>query len=66
MHCMLYLVSHICTYALDDVQAELESDSRGASSRGYGGPRVPSVVDANIVVIKASPGASNQCPCLLF
>jgi hypothetical protein len=62
MHFMLCLVSHICTYALDHVQAEPESDTTGASPREYGGPRAPSVVDANIVVIKASTGASNHLP----
>jgi hypothetical protein len=60
MHCMLCLVYHICTYELDHVQAVSESDPRGASPREYGGPRATSIMDANIVVIKASPGASNH------
>jgi hypothetical protein len=29
---------------------------------GYGGPQAPSVVDSNIVAIKASPDASYQNP----
>jgi hypothetical protein len=32
----------------------------------FGGPQVSSCVDANIVVIKASTGASYQSPCLLY
>jgi hypothetical protein len=32
----------------------------------FGGPQASSCEDANIVVIKTSPGASNQCRCLLF
>jgi hypothetical protein len=31
-----------------------------------GGPQVPSCEDANIVVIKASPDAFNQCPYVLI
>jgi hypothetical protein len=30
------------------------------SEREYGGPQASSVVDSNIIVIKASPGASNS------
>jgi hypothetical protein len=32
----------------------------------FGGPQASSCEDDNIVVIKASPGAINQCPYLLF
>jgi hypothetical protein len=32
----------------------------------FGGPQASSCTDANIVVIKASPGASHQSPCLLY
>jgi hypothetical protein len=32
----------------------------------FEGTQALSGEDANIVVIKASPSASNQCPCLLF
>jgi hypothetical protein len=32
----------------------------------FGGPEASSCEDANIVVIKVSPGASNQCTYLLF
>jgi hypothetical protein len=41
------------------MQAEPESDPGGASPREYGDPQVISCEDANIIVIKASPGASN-------
>jgi hypothetical protein len=49
-------------HTLDHVQVEPESDPRGASLREYVGPQAPSVMDANIVVIKASPGTSNHRP----
>jgi hypothetical protein len=32
----------------------------------FGGPQASSCEDPNIVVIKTSPSASNQYPCLLF
>jgi hypothetical protein len=32
----------------------------------FGGPQASSCTDANIVVIKASPGAFNQCPYVLI
>jgi hypothetical protein len=47
---------------LDHVQVEPELDPRRASPREFGGSQAPSVVDANIFVIKASPGASNHYP----
>jgi hypothetical protein len=53
-------------HILDHVQAKPESDPRGASPREYGGPQPPNVMDANIVVIKASPGALTNNPCLLL
>jgi hypothetical protein len=49
-------------HMLDHVQAESESDPRGASPREYGGPQASSVMDANIVVTNANPGASNHHP----
>jgi hypothetical protein len=49
-------------HILDHVQAKPESDPRGASPREYGGPQPPNVMDANIVVIKASPGALTNNP----
>jgi hypothetical protein len=53
-------------HMLDHVQAESESDPRGASPREYGGPQASSVMDANIVVTNANPGASNHHPWALF
>jgi hypothetical protein len=32
----------------------------------FGGPQASSCVDANRVVIKASPDASHQSPCILY
>jgi hypothetical protein len=32
----------------------------------FGGPQASNCVDANIVVLKASLGASHQSPCLLY
>jgi hypothetical protein len=34
--------------------------------REYGGPKVPIIVDANIVVIKTTPDAFNLAHCLLI
>jgi hypothetical protein len=49
-------------HMLDHMQAESESDPRGASPREYGGAQASSVMDANIVVTNANPGASNHHP----
>jgi hypothetical protein len=59
MHCKLYLVSHICTYALDHVEPKSEIQAEQVQGM-FGGPQASSYEDANIVVIKASPGASNH------
>jgi hypothetical protein len=61
MHCMLYLLSHICTYALD--HAEPKSKIQAEQVQGvFGGPQMSSYEDANIFMMKASPGASNRHP----
>jgi hypothetical protein len=58
-------VSHICTFALDS--AEPESEFRAEQAQGvFGGPQASSHENANIVVIKASPGVSHQSPCPLY
>jgi hypothetical protein len=58
-------VSHICTFVLDPT--EPESKFRAEQVKGvFGGPQASSREDANIVVIKASPGASHQSPCPLY
>jgi hypothetical protein len=65
MHCMLCLVSHICTFALD--HAGLKSEIQAEQVQWvFGGPQASSSDDANIVVIKASPGEFNHAPCLLI
>jgi hypothetical protein len=59
MHCMLYLVSHICTYAIDSAELKMEVQAVQVQW-GIGGPQASSGKNANIVVIKASPSASNH------
>jgi hypothetical protein len=62
MHCTTSTSGLMFMHILDHVQAKPESDPRGASPREYGGPQPPNVMDANIVVIKASPGALTNNP----
>jgi hypothetical protein len=64
MHCMICLASHTCTFALDPTEPESEFQAEQAQGV-FGGLQASSHEDANIVVIKASPGASHQSPCLL-
>jgi hypothetical protein len=59
MHCMLYLVSHICTYAIDSAELKMEVQPVQVQWR-IGGPQASSGDDANIVMIKANPDASNH------
>jgi hypothetical protein len=54
-------VSHNCTFALDHVEPESEFQAEQAQGV-FGAPQASSCEDANIVVIKTSPNASNQCP----
>jgi hypothetical protein len=64
MHCMICLVPHTCTFALDP--AEPKSEFRAEQAQGvFRGAQASSREDANIIMIKASPGAFHQSPCLL-
>jgi hypothetical protein len=61
MHCMLCLVPHISTYALDHTEPKSEIQA-GQVQGVFRGPQAPSYEDANIIVIKASPDTSNHRP----
>jgi hypothetical protein len=57
-------LSHICTFVLDP--AESKTEIQAVQAQGvFRGPQALRYEDANIVAIKASPGASHQSPCLL-
>jgi hypothetical protein len=60
MHCTILIVIILCIYGRSR-KAE-DGNPRGASPMGVGDPQESSCEDANIVVIKASPGASNYHP----
>jgi hypothetical protein len=64
MHCTILIVIILCIYGRSR-KAE-DGNPSGASPTGVGGPQVSSCVDANIVVIKTSPDAFNQCFCVLI
>jgi hypothetical protein len=64
MHCIVLIVIILCIYGRSR-KAEDGNPSR-ATPTGVGGPQATSYEDANIVVIKASPGVFNQCPCVLI
>jgi hypothetical protein len=59
-----YLLSHCLIIIIcDHIQGGARvGDSREASPRGFGGPQVPNCIGANIVMSKASPGASHHYP----
>jgi hypothetical protein len=58
------LILTIFAYTVDHV--ELKSDIQAKQVQGvFGGPQASSCEDANVIVIKASPGASHQSPYLL-
>jgi hypothetical protein len=46
-------------YARSRASGAAVGDSTGASPRGFGGSEAPICTDANIVMSKASPGASH-------
>jgi hypothetical protein len=61
MHCTMSISAHVCAYAIDHV--EPESEIKKEQIQGvFGDPQVSSCEDANIFVIKASPGASHHYP----
>jgi hypothetical protein len=53
-----------CIYVIDHVEPKLGIQAEQAQGV-FGGPQVSSCKDANIVVIRASPGETHQSPCLL-
>jgi hypothetical protein len=59
MHYTISISTHVCAFAIDHIEPESEireEEIHGAS----GGPQMSSCDDANIVVIKISPGAFNH------
>jgi hypothetical protein len=61
MHCTMSLSTHVCAYAIHHMKLESEIKMEKVQWV-FGGPQASSCEDANIVVIKASPGASNHLP----
>jgi hypothetical protein len=57
----IMLVSHIYTFALDPAEPESEFQAKQAQGM-FGCPLASSCEDTNIIVIKASPDASNHLP----
>jgi hypothetical protein len=61
MHCTMSISAHVCGYVIDHV--EPEPDIKKEQVQGmFGGLQASRCKDANIVVIKASPGVSNHRP----
>jgi hypothetical protein len=56
MHCTFVSVSYLCIFAIDHAEPELKESRKQAQDEDF----------TNIVWIKASPGAFNQCPYLLI
>jgi hypothetical protein len=64
-HALHYVIVTIFAYALD--HAKPESEFQAEQVQGvFGGPHTSSCEDANIFVIKASPGAFNHALYLLI
>jgi hypothetical protein len=63
MYCTILIVAILCIYGRS--RKDKDRNPSGASPTGVGGPQATSCEDANIVVIKASPGVFNHVPCLL-
>jgi hypothetical protein len=61
MHCTMSISAHVCAYVIDHVEPEPEIKKEQIQGV-FGGPQASSCEDANIVVIKADPGASHHCP----
>jgi hypothetical protein len=61
MHCTMSISSHVCVYAADHVEPQQEIKKERVQG-AFGAPQVLSCEDANIVVIKVSPGASHHNP----
>jgi hypothetical protein len=56
---------HLYTYTLDHAEPKSEIQAEQVQWV-FGGPQASTWEDDNIIVIKSSPDAFNQCPCLLF
>jgi hypothetical protein len=58
MHCTMSISPHVCAFAIDHVEPESEIKKEQVQGT-FGGPQASSCKDANIVEMKASPGASH-------
>jgi hypothetical protein len=65
MHCTISISAHVCVYAIDHIEPESEIKKEQVQGE-LRCPQASSCEDANIIVIKTSPGAFNQAPCLLI
>jgi hypothetical protein len=61
----LFNCGHLLHIRVDHVEPKTE-DQAEQVQWVFGDPQTSSCEDANIVVIKASPGIYNKYPCLLF
>jgi hypothetical protein len=61
MHCTMLISAHVCAYAIDHVESKSEIKKEEVQW-ALEGPQTSSCEDSDIVVIKASPGASNHHP----
>jgi hypothetical protein len=58
MHCTMLCSAHLYSYTLDHVEPKSQIQAEQVQWV-FGGPQASSCEDANIIVIKSSPGASN-------
>jgi hypothetical protein len=58
MHCTMSISTYVCAYAINHVEPEPEIKKEQVQGV-FGGPQASSNKDANIVMIKTSPGASH-------
>jgi hypothetical protein len=61
----MWLLAHVCSYALDHAEPEMEIQAEQVH-KVFGGQQASNGVDTNLDLTKASPSTFNQYPCLLF
>jgi hypothetical protein len=62
MRCIIFLSAHNCAIAIYHAEPELEVQAEQKVQWVFGCPQASTCEDANIFVVKASPGASNHYP----
>jgi hypothetical protein len=66
MQCAKLCSAHLYSCTLDCAFAEPKSEIKVEQVQRSGGPQAPSAMILTLLWSKVSPGAFNQCPCLLF